>query len=162
VSENSAKPVVAIDSMTLVWGVRHEGDPDQLKRAKWLFGQLEQEQAQIIVPAVCVAEYLGPADPDDHAAILAAISARFIIPPFDVQCASLAARLFNAGRSGRPKGTADSRKCLRADTLIIATAITHGAKILYSGDDRCRKLAKPMMDARNLPDQPPDLFGYTE
>src|SRR5207247_2316967 len=135
------QPLYAIDSMVLVWAVRRQGTAEQIKRARWLFEQFEQENAQVIVPSVAVAEYLSPADPKDHAGIVAAITARFVVPPFDVRCAALAAALFNTGQTGRPKGEVNARKALRADSLIIATASTHGARVFYSGDSRCRKLA---------------------
>src|SRR5437867_8866585 len=145
--------------MILVWGVRREGTPEQLKRARWLFEQFEQENAQIIVPAVAVAEYLGPANPVDHPAIVAAISSRFVVAPFDVRCASLAAALFDRRKSGRPKDVANSRKSVRADSLIIATAYMHGAPVIYTGDARCKKLALTVpMDARDVPDIAPTLF----
>ena len=38
--------IVAIDTQTLIWAVRKEGSADELKRAKWLFEQLDIENAQ--------------------------------------------------------------------------------------------------------------------
>jgi hypothetical protein len=46
--------------------------------------------------------------------------------------------------------------------LIIATAVVHGARTLYTGDGDCRKLAAkvPRLEVKDLPDIPPDLFAY--
>ena len=147
--------------MILVWGIRRDGTEEQQQRARWLFESLEQQDdAQIIIPSVVLAEYLSPVKESEHANVMAEVSNRFIVAPFDVRCASLAAKLFKSGRPDRSTSGTEWRKCLRADTLIIATAKIHGAKVLYSGDRNCLSLARSVMDARDLPDQPPHLFAY--
>ncbi len=54
--------LVAVDTMTLVWGIRKEGTPEELKRAKWLFDFLDQDNAQVIIPSVVISEYLTPVE----------------------------------------------------------------------------------------------------
>jgi len=81
-----------------------------------------------------------------------------VIIPFDVKCASLAANLFSIGKELRQGGIPGGRACLRADTLIIASAKMYGAKVFYSDDDDCVKLAGQVMTAKKLPDQPNTLF----
>jgi hypothetical protein len=99
----------------------------------------------------------------EHAGVIAAISARFIVAPFNVRAASHAARLVRKGQALRPKGHAGGRAWLRTDSLIVATAIAYGAKVFYSGDKGCRELAKGEgIDARDLPNQPSSLFEKTE
>ena len=151
--------IVAIDSMTLVWGVRKQGTDEQIQRAKWLFEMLEEEKSQIVVPTVAVAEYLTPIPSNDHAAVLAAMRERFLLAPFDVRAASLAAQLFGEGRIVRTVGKPGARKCLRADSLIIATAVTFGARVFYTGDDDCRTMASKVMEAKGMPTQGPNLFS---
>jgi predicted nucleic acid-binding protein len=156
----SRSPVVAIDSQVLVWGIRTEGTPEQLQRAKWLFQQLEGELAQILVPSVAISEYLVRVKPEDHAGTLASLSERFIIAPFDARCASRAAQLFLEGKDDREMGVNDARKTLRADCMIIATAIAFGATRFYSGDEGCRKLAGKWKRwiVEDMPSQGPTLF----
>lgn len=167
-TRESGPVLVAIDSMTLVWGVKKEGTSDQLQRAKWLFEQLETDKAQIILPAVALSEYLTPIDPREHTRAITALKERFLIPPFDVECASLAARLFWKGKELREvdeqMSQPGARKCLRADALIIATAVRHGARILYTGDDKCRRLASTIkhLEVKDLPEMPDSLFGYED
>ncbi len=157
-SKSKAPFIVGIDSQALVWGVRQEGTPSQLERARWLFDQLDVEGAQVLIPAVVVAEYLIPAEKRYHASIIEAINRRFLIKPFDIESASLAAELFAAGKPMRPQDVPMGRECLRADTLIIATAKVHKAKVFYSNDDNCRALANTVMDARDLPVNSPFLY----
>ncbi len=156
--------LVAIDSQILVWGIRKEGTEEQKKRANWLFQSLEEEDSQIVVPAVALSEYLTRVDSDNHKNVIASLTVRFIISPFDVKCAALAARLFADGRGLIKKGTKGSRAVLRADAMIIASAASHGARHFYSGDAACRKLAGrvPGLIVDDLPKIPPNLFGYGE
>ncbi|MCH7703062.1 MAG: PIN domain-containing protein [Planctomycetes bacterium] len=158
----SDSPIVAIDSMVLVWGIREDGDWEQIERAKWLFLELEEQGAQVLLPSVALAEYLTPVDVDKQGEVISTLNTRFIIPPFDVKCAALASRLFRQGKSRVKKGAKDSRRSLRADTLIIATAAVHGARVFYSNDKRCRKLVSdcvPRLEAKDLPTMAPNLFA---
>ena len=119
--------LVAIDTMVLVWGIRKEGGEEQKKRAKWLFDRLHDEKAQILVPSVAVCEYVTPVEPEKRNEVIAALSSRFIIPPFDVRCAALAAQLFKDGKSTRKMDSPGARKCLRSDAFIITTAPVRAA-----------------------------------
>ena len=111
------------------------------------------------IPTIVVAEYLVPADKKAHASIIEAINRRFLIRPFDIECASLAAELFKVGKPMRTAGIPLGREVLRADTLIIATAKVHKAKVFYTDDANCRALAATVLDARPLPANSPHLWG---
>jgi hypothetical protein len=52
--------------MTLVWGIRKDGPKEKLQRAQWLFRELEDARAQIVLPAIALAEYLTPIPADRH------------------------------------------------------------------------------------------------
>lgn len=163
VSKKTSTTLVAMDSQTLAWCVWREGTmqptPEQRQRAIWLIEELDEMNAQILIPTIVVAEYLVPIDRSKHAATIAAITKRFIIKPFDVHCASLAATLFDVGKPKRPQGVPMGRECLRSDTMIIATAKVHAAKLFYTNDAHCLELAKTVLDARNLPINGPHLFA---
>lgn len=158
----SGRPLVAVDTMALVWGVRKEGAPEDQERAEWLFEELDEQEAQVLIASVVLTEYITPVSPDNHQDVIAALNQRFIIAPFDVRCASLAASLFSQGKKSRMMSVKHARSTLRSDCLIIATAHAHGARIFYSDDAKCRKLAAraPGMTVRQLPSIPPNLFLY--
>jgi hypothetical protein len=120
--------------MTLVWGYRSQGTPNQKQRAKWLFEELGEDEAQIVLPSVALSEYLTPVDPKKHRDVIARLNERFIIASFDVTCAGLAASLFSQGKPIRKTRVPETRKILRADCLIIASAAMFGAREFYSGD----------------------------
>lgn len=158
-----AVPLVAIDTMILVWGIREDGTAEQRKRVYWLFRKLDDEQAQIVVSSVSVSEYLIRVEPAKHAEAIAQISSRFIIQPFDARCVSLAAQLFVDGKAQREMGKDDARKSLRADTMIVACAKAAGVSALYTNDGGCRNLAKGIgLDAYDLPGQPEYLCDLSE
>ena len=151
--------VVAIDSMILIWGIRGKGKADQIKRAGWLFNSFDENRTQVIVPSVCLAEYLTPYDTDTYNDVIAPLAKRFILAPFDVRCAALAARLFVQGKGERKLNTKNARNMLKSDCLIIATAASHGARTFYSDDAQCRKLAAhARLNVEGLPEIAPNLF----
>jgi predicted nucleic acid-binding protein len=160
VSGSTPKLTVAIDTMTLIWGVRKKGPKDKLEHARNLFVKLDHDEAQIVVPSVVVAEHVTPIDtPEDRAAVIAAMTERFLIEPFDVRDAALAAGLFRYGKSNRDMKAMGARICLRADSLIVATAKNHGAEVFYTEDRDCFAMAqKAGMTAKELPKISDSLF----
>ncbi|MGE3181412.1 MAG: type II toxin-antitoxin system VapC family toxin [Phycisphaerae bacterium] len=155
---NNFGTIVAIDSQTLIWAIRGEGSEDQKNSANWLFQELQEWKAQVIIPSICLAEYLVPIPVDHHRDVIASLS-RFIIAPFDVRCASTAAKLFMEEKPKREMSAHSSRKVLKADCMIVATASTHGAQKFYSNDTRCRKIAtRANLLAEDLPKGPKTLF----
>lgn len=151
--------IVCIDTQALVWAVRRQGTPAELDRGQLLFERLQEDNAQVVIPSIVIAEYLVPSEKKLHPSIIEAINRRFLIKPFDVHCASLAAELFKSGKPMRPNGVPFGREILRSDTLIIATAVVHKAKVFYSDDGDCRALASTVMDARPLPTFREQLFS---
>ncbi len=144
--------IVAIDSMTLIWGVRRDGPQDDIKHARILFDELEHNKAIIIVPAIVVAEYLTAIKPSDMEKTAIEIGKLFHIAPFDVRDAVLAAKLYKDGKSKRNLNKPGTRICLRADTFIVATAKNHGALEFYTDDKDCLEMAKRAgLQAKNLP-----------
>lgn len=158
---NTAKDhIVAVDTMILVWGIRRDGSEEQVKQAGWLFKELDDNDTQVLVPSIALAEYLTPCDPATHSDVIAPLAKRFIIAPFDVKCAALAARLFLEGKQDRQMGVENARNLLKSDSLIVATAAVHGARTFYSEDADCRTLAeRARLKAEALPTIAPDLFS---
>ncbi len=151
---------IAIDTMTLIWGIRKDGPDEQQKRAKFLFQKLEEEKAQVIVPAIVVAEYLVPVRQDERDRVAALLGESFRVVPFDIRCTVLAAQIFGQFKKGKASKTVGGRDLLKADAMIVASAKAAGASVFYTDDKRCRKMAGSVMEARGLPDIPSNLFGY--
>lgn len=147
--------IVAIDTNVLIWGVRRHGPADKLERARWLFEAFERDGATIVLSAISVSEYLTAIPTEDHGKVLVELQRLFDIRPFDAQCVSVAASLFQHGKAGLSKGVAAARQTLRADAMIVATVLSSGASKFYSNDDGCRRLATRVgLVAEDLPAMP--------
>jgi hypothetical protein len=154
-------PIVAVDSMTLVWGLRREGPQQECLNAQWLFSQFTARQTQVIVSTVALSEYLTAIDPTLHEAVVEKMEERFIFYPFTKDCASLAAALFQTGQQMRNKNVPGARATLRADAMIVASAKVHGAGCIFSHDRDCRDLANTITQdfGRDLPEAEVNLYG---
>lgn len=144
--------------MTLQWAVRKIGPSDKIKHATILFAELERDDAQIILPSIVVAEFIIPVPASARPDVVASLRERFLIEPFDTKDAIMAARLWDYGKVNRAMGAPGARLAMRADTLIIATAVGHGATEFYTDDEDCFTMANKVMTAKRLPTIAPHLF----
>jgi len=159
VSKRDPKRIVSFDSMVLIWGIRRKGPDEMIGYARNLFRELEEAEAQIVIPSIVVAEFVTPLRSQaERSRVIAALCERFLIVPFDARDAALAAELWNHGRKDREMRKPSARVCLRADSMIVASAYGHGATEFYSEDDSCRRIAKKIMTAKKLPRVAPSLF----
>ena len=162
--------IVCVDTNILVWHIRKEGPPDLKQYAGYLFKQLENDKddkgrsnAQVMVTTVVLTEFVTPVkSQEERDKLIAEISKRFLIEPFDARDAALAATLWHFGKTNRDKRNAPKdgqRAILRADTMIIATAKGHGATEFYSEDADARAMAQKVgLTARALPRMGSNLF----
>ncbi|MCH7525848.1 MAG: PIN domain-containing protein [Planctomycetes bacterium] len=131
---------------------------DLQRRATILLQQLEEDKSEIVVPTVVVAELLAPVDPQKHGDFIAELRRRFICPPLDLQSASVAAELWQKHRK-LPSKERLKRLTLKADALIVATAKVAGARVFYSHDPKCRRLARLVdLESKDLPTHHENLF----
>lgn len=150
--------ICAVDSMIVIWGFRSPQDsPDKAQRVQALFAMLADEDHELMVSAVSVSEVLIPIPKREHGAFLAILSKSVHVAAFDVRAASLAAELYQQNKGLAAEGKI-ARKILKADTLIIASIFTSGAKRFYSHDAQCRAIASSIMDAYDLPTHDEQMF----
>lgn len=141
--------VAALDTMAWIWALKptgqakNEAERVNCERAASLFTWLENQQAQIIIPAICAAELLTPLEEPEQNKMLALIAGRCRPAMFDLSSAALAAHLQRLALADREKQPANkpARHILRADTLIVASAKTAGATHFFTEDRRCKSIA---------------------
>lgn len=63
-------------------------------RAKALLADLDREDAEILVPAVVVAEFLAGTPKEQHSELLNVLHRRFQLPSFDIRSAAVSASLW--------------------------------------------------------------------
>jgi hypothetical protein len=160
-----AGPLVAVDTMVLIWGMQPNAQPGDTKdvlecriRSKILLELLTDQHATVVVPIVCVAELLVPIPPDKRGDFLTTLQAQFSCPPFDLPAASIAADLWQFQKSLPKEAQYSDRRLLRADLQIIASAKAAGATVFYSHDAKFRKVASHVMTAQELPKKHSDMF----
>lgn len=153
---------VCLDNHILIWGVRGiatPGQEQQIERAKQLFEDLDQSDSRVIVPSVVVAEFLAGVPKPQHGNLLDVLSRRFQIPPFDTRTAVVAAELWREAAERNPHlktqiketfpGTEKAK--IKADLMILATALARNADILYTHDGPLAKVAEDRIEVRELP-----------
>jgi predicted nucleic acid-binding protein len=125
----------------------------------------DQSEQRLMFPTVALAEYLWKAVRDDlEKEILRVVGTRMVLHSFDEMTAEIAAKLgrqYAAGKSlgAVAKETGHDRIALKADLLIVATALQHAAQFFLTGDSNCHALATFAglngILISTLPDPPP-------
>lgn len=153
---------VCLDNHILIWGVRGVSTPGQegmIARAKALFADLDESDADVIVPAVVVSEFLAGVPKAQHVELLDVLNRLFQLPPFDVRTAALAAQLWRDAAERKPHlrelvretfpGTEKAK--IKADMMILATALVRKADTLYTHDGPLRTIANGLIEVLELP-----------
>lgn len=153
---------VCLDNHILIWGIRGistAGQETMISRTQVLFEDLDALDADIMVPAVVVSEFLAGVPKPQHAGLLEVLNRRFQLPPFDVRTAAVAAELWRDAAERNPHlrdvvreafpGTEKAK--IKADMMILATALVRKADILYTHDGPLRTLADGLIEVRDLP-----------
>lgn len=160
-----------LDNHILIWGVRGVSTPGQegmINRAQSLFEDLDAADADIIVPAVVVAEFLAGVPVPQHIGLLDVLNRRFQVVPFDVRTASIVAELWRDAAERNPHlrdqireafpGT--ERAKIKADLMILASALARGADVLYTHDGPLKVAAAGRIEVRELPPSRPKQTDF--
>lgn len=153
---------VCLDNHILIWGVRGVSTPgqeQQIEQARQLFEELDESDARVMIPSVVVAEFLAGVPKPQHGNLLDVLNRRFQIPPFDTRTAALAAELWREAAERNPHLKEQIKEAfpgiekakIKADMMILATALARNADILYTHDGPLAKVAKGRIDVRQLP-----------
>lgn len=153
--------IAAVDTNILIWWIRETATPSQeemVKRAGWLFEFFDEEDVEVMIASITLAEFLTGSDAKGRARERQVAEESLIVQPFDARAAEKAAELWSIGRS-LPEYQ-DQRNVLKADLLIVAAAVTGGASRIYSHDAKLRVLAEAAgLEALDLPTTAPNLFS---
>lgn len=111
------------------------------ERITHLIDALSSSKERILIPTPVIAEYLvrGGEDKDKRAAEL--INSRvFTIAPFDIK-AAIECALLESGRTPKRDDDVATKAQVKYDRQIVAIAKAHGARVIYTGDERLAKCA---------------------
>lgn len=150
--------------MVLIWWVRKDctpGQEDMLERTRWLMNRLEEEGTDIMLSSVSLAEFLRGSSPDQAENQFRIIRENFLVQPFDAMAAQQVASAF--GQAISIGEYVERKTAMKADILIVGTALAHGADVIYSHDRGLRKLAgKAGLQAEDIPAFGNSLFDLIE
>lgn len=165
---------VAFDNHVLIWGIKEEATPGQevmIPRTKHFIDECTKNKMTMMIPSVVLAELLTAIDPKHHTMVNNLIAQSFLVPPFDSASAIIFARLWQERQAS---GAIDSiklelgatRQELKADCMIVASALAHRAEAIYSHDDKLKKFANgaiPILEIPSFEEQlelkPPQTAG---
>ncbi|MBW4516522.1 MAG: PIN domain-containing protein [Timaviella obliquedivisa GSE-PSE-MK23-08B] len=145
--------LVCFDTHVIIWGVRGQstcGQEENIGKAKQLIDKCEKDETSIMIPSIVVAEVLCGLEPRLHSALNGLMHRRFIVLPFDTQAALRFAEMWRTKREPQDRGGI-SRSEMKADLMIIATAVAKGASCIYSEDLGLKKFAQDYIDVKPLP-----------
>jgi len=148
--------LVCVDTHVLIWGIKKEASPGQeamIPRAERYLENLESEGATIMVPAVVLAEVLAKVPLESHPVIMGRMGECFVAHPFDAEAALEYSHIWYEWEKRKPLSEIpeselsneqkDSyKRHIKADFMIMATAIVGGASLIVSHDPLLHKLAK--------------------
>lgn len=149
--------IYCLDSSIIIWGIKKQASPGQeemIARAESFFAKADEYNDDILIPTIVLAEILVPEITMVKARYLEILSKSFVIADFDTRAALKYAEIMY-GRVSEIKDLGDSnnipRQKMKADHMIIATAIVNNANCIYSTDPGLRTFAKGYIDIRELP-----------
>lgn len=164
--------LVCLDTQILIWGIKEQASlnrQDMIPKTKVFLDRLQEKKARVLIPTVVVAELMLGVPPDDHYPMSEILRRRFIIAPFDLGAAAHYARVWKeqqqAGVIKELQEHPDaSKRRLKVDCMIVATALARGVDCIYSEDGWLLRFAEGYIDARRIPEQTEqlDLFSQEE
>lgn len=158
--------VVCVDTHLLFWAIIGRATPGTerlIPHASGFMKWLEQQQAHVMIPTIVVGELLVAVPDEDRPAVLSQFSQDWLIVDYNLTAAAFFAHMrrhhiiqkrFKDLRALYPGTT---RKELVADVMIIATAMAHGAEVIYSHDKSVLTLAEDFIRAEDFLDVPIQL-----
>lgn len=151
--------LVALDNHILVWGIKgiaQEDQQDKIPQAKEFLRRCKDEGVILMVPSIVAGEFLTATEPENHAAVANALSDMCWIPPYDLASSIQFARMW---REKKLNGSNDTirdnlgatRQELKADGMIVATAIRYNVNTIYSYDRKLKSFANGHIPVEHIP-----------
>lgn len=151
--------IVFLDNNILSWALKSSGIPDEsgnVDKSKSLLDFLTIENSLVYIPSIVVTEFLNNIPIENHQLHIESLSKRFRIVPFDTAAARETSRLFRLRDADETikqmKKENISNRTIKADCMIVGTAISHKATIIYSDDKGLKNIAHNEIPVKSLAD----------
>jgi predicted nucleic acid-binding protein len=153
--------LICLDTQILIWAIKEEaesGQEDMIYRSKFLIERLDKTNKRLLIPSVVVGEFLIRIPPKLHQTTTNLMQRNFILAEYDVRAASFYAKIWQSKRDRMMldglKSNGKTRQELKADRMIVATALANNAECIYSHDNGVVAFAQDYIDVRDVPPAP--------
>ena len=162
--------LICFDNHVLIWGIKEQskdGQEDKIILAKRFIDNLSDDD-NVLIPSIVMAEFLIPIPVEQHAMVINLFNKNYIIAPFDAYAASKFSLIWRANKSPEIAEQIikdhTTRAELRADSMIVATAVARKAECIYSYDKWVKTFAKGFIEVKEIPFvvQQPTAFDDAE
>ncbi len=152
--------IVVLDTNILIWGLKRECTPGQegmVKKAELFLKYLDDNENSVLIPSIVLGELLMNIPVEKHPKFISQIEGKFKIANYDAIAASCFARIWQDKKGDEgvkiiKKNLSVTKTHQRADYLIIAIAVTRGAKCIYSHNtSELKKFAEGYIDVKDMP-----------
>ncbi len=151
---------VCLDTHIVIWGVQRKAKPQQrgmIERTRLFLQHLSDRRVTVVMPSIVVAELLVGIPVERHEAFYRLVEARFMVPPFDTLSASYFARIWQEKRDHPDikkilEDGETTKNILKADCMLVATALAIGASRIYSHDPHIRNFAGQHIMVSEIPE----------
>ncbi len=149
--------IICLDNNVLLWGIKEdcsEGQEEMIPRTKEFIDSISLDTT-VIVPSIVVGEFLMRIPEKLHAMVINLFNKNFIIAPYDPLCASKFATIWKANKppeeAEKIMKLGTTRAELKADSMIVATAVARKADCIYSNDRGIKTFAKGFISVKDIP-----------
>lgn len=148
-----------VDTHMLIWGIKQQctpGQEDMIERAKSFIGHCQLKGHKLLIPSVVVAEMLVGLPLEAHGDFIRTLEQLFMVAPFDIGVSAVYSKMYI-----EQKGTIDlltaagvTKRKIKADFMIAATAVSRQCQSLYTGDVEIIRFAGPYIRVEEIKDIP--------
>ena len=147
--------LVSLDTNILIKEQASPGQEEMILRSKKLLEKIRKNRKRAMVSTIVVSEFLINVDPGLMPLTIDLIEKTFIVVPFDTQSAMMFARIWQEKNKSKIieelKQSGIGRQQLKADCLIVASAVTRKATCIYSHDQGLKRFAEGFIPVQPIP-----------
>ncbi|MEM9452269.1 MAG: PIN domain-containing protein [Cyanobacteria bacterium P01_E01_bin.6] len=158
--------IVCFDSNVIIWGFIQESDTtnaDKISKSIHLIEECSRLEVNVVIPSIALAEVISGCKSKKTAEkIHSEIFKSFRVVPFDSMAAFQYSELWRVKKkSQKGKNKIEgTRNTLKADCMIIATALSAKAHCIYTGNNEVEKFKK-LAQSKIEVESPPGFLQQT-
>lgn len=150
---------ICLDSTVLIHAHRAAdgSEAEKDRKCRTFLLKMEEEGAEILVPAACIAELLVQVPEEDWEKVAHGLTKAYQVVPFDTSAAIRTGAIHRARLDDktiaelRAEPARTTKAKLKFDLMILGTAISRRAEVLYAEDNDFPRLARGEITCAHVP-----------